>query len=72
MIGPGIEHLWPNAMRFAHPKADVSTDWIVHEAFGVLDTTLDSLTHLARMAHMRDFICLHVLTHAAHHVETPI
>ena len=51
MIGPGIEHLWPNAMRFAHPKADVSTDWIVHEAFGVLDTTLDSLSHLARMAH---------------------
>ncbi|CAE7196317.1 unnamed protein product [Symbiodinium sp. CCMP2592] len=38
--------MWPNAMRFAHPKSSLPTDWIEHEGFSVLDSVLESLRYV--------------------------
>ena len=34
-------------MRFAHPTAEVATDWIVNEGFTLINAVLDSLSRLS-------------------------
>ena len=43
----GVTEMWPNALRFSHPKTPLSTDWVEHEGFVVLDSVLDALRPLA-------------------------
>ena len=62
-----VTSLWPNALRFAHPKTAVPFDWLENEAFTLVDAVTDALCFL--LARKVPCICLILASYSPHIVK---